>query len=102
MYKATKEVDFNGRSYKIGETIENPTQRMIELGIVEFKNSAEVKPVKSTEVNELPEVTEPLIEVEVIDTKEVLLIDDSSSVNVSTEELKPKQELKPKKVKRNH
>ena len=69
MYVIAKEVTFGTRHYKVGEVIENPLQRMIDNGTVQFKDLPEVK-VETKETKEVIETTETKETKEVIETTE--------------------------------
>jgi hypothetical protein len=63
MYVVQQEVNFNGTTHQVGDLIENPTNRMIELGIVQVVKPKKAKKVKKEKVVEVVEVVEPVVEI---------------------------------------
>lgn len=92
MYKTTTEVIFNEKVYKIGEEIENPSKRMIELGLVQFVRDKPVEPIKlvgkpkrSKPSKKKPEPQEQPEQQEQVDEM-VILTEDSADIQVETTE----------------
>lgn len=74
MYVAVKEFHFGNTTYMPGDKIENPTQRMIDVGNVKIDTSGAKAPVEAPVV----ETTEVI--------QEEILIEDSSDVETSSDD----------------
>jgi hypothetical protein len=85
MYVVQQEVNFEGKTHKVGDLISTPTSRMIDLGIVIPASSAQVvEDVQAVEaepvVELLTEVSEPVdVQVEQEDEQEDENIEPSTS-----------------------
>lgn len=85
MFKATKDIELQSGTIKAGDEVQNPTIRMIELGLV-----VEMQEVKKEKPNkEKVEKVEKVAKVEKNQTpKEEILTEQSSNVSVEKTEEK--------------
>ena len=87
MYIATREINTSKQTYQAGQEVQNPSTRMIEVGAVRRVPDASLTnktPEQSTgkgKKDKAPAVKDPVKE-----TQEEILTEDSSDVEVKTEE----------------